>query len=678
MTSAYQIAADLLDPPDSPYLTDPALWVHDRGGGFAYSLQQTILESVRDNRYTAVKSCHAAGKSYIAAQAVAWWVDTHHPGTATVVTTAPTGDQVRRILWKEINRVHATGQRRVGRLPGRTNQTEWFIGQEPVAFGRKPADYDQAAFQGIHEEHVLVIFDEADGIPQNLYDEAAGLMTTDLCRMLLIGNPYDPQSPFATACRADSLYNVITISAFDTPNFTGEEIPERLTRLLVTPTWVEERRHEWGEDSPLWNAKVLAEFPVDTADGVIPLSWVRRCQELERADVLEPVRVAIGVDPAAGGDDMTVIWERRGNRAGRVWRLSSGDPKVVCDAVVHAAVECGATSVNVDTIGWGWGLAGMVETALPRVTVNYVNVAESSTDPARWWRLRDELWWMGRTHTQDRAWDLADLDDRAVSDLTSTKYMTPGGRVRVESKDDTKKRLGRSPDDADALLLAFYEPSRLVDARDISVVAGDWTPRGLRVVEAWSVTPTESFVVWVAIHDDWRQTPVVFGELHLPGGGLHDHASKTKASRKVDVQWGVLDAGSPMATRQAAMVLGADGVNVSPVAQARETRFSLVAELVAARINRAKNTPGIRVAQSCRGVITALRAARWEDQTPGWVDAVGLAVATCPPVPVDPVHQVDEWVKENPLNARDWLRKDERGDWTDDDDGPVEMYGVTV
>lgn len=677
MTSAWTAAADLLDPQPSPYLADPTSWVHDRGGGFAYSLQREILESVRGNRYTAVKSCHAAGKSYIAAQAVAWWVDTHEPGTATVVTTAPTADQVRRILWKEINRVHAHGQRRVGQLAGRTNQTEWLIGTEPIAFGRKPADYDQAAFQGIHEEYVLVIFDEADGIPQTLYDEAAGLMTTDLCRMLLIGNPYDPQSPFATACKPGSLYNVITISAFDTPNFTGEAIPDRLTRLLVTPTWVEERRAEWGEDSPLWHAKVLAEFPIDTADGVIPLSWIRRCQEVDWADAAQRVQVALGVDPAAGGDDQTVIRCRRGNRAAEVWRVSSADPKVVCDAVVHAAVETGATRINVDSIGWGWGLAGMLELALPRIAVNYVNVAETSREPERFMRLRDELWWMGRENSQARAWDLTDIDDRTVSDLTSVKYsIGVGGRVKVEPKDDTRKRLGRSPDDADALLLAFHEPDRLVEATDIMVVEGDWTPKGLRVVEAWSVTPTESWVVWVGIDDNWKQTPVVYGELHLPGGGLHDHAGTVKKARAVPVEWGVLDAGSQAATRQAAMILGADGMNVSPVAQARETRFSLVAELVAARVQRAKGSAGVRVARSCRGVVTALRNARWDDQSPGWVDAVGLALATCPPVPVDHVHNVEEYVRKHPQDAAGWVRYQDEHD-PEDDDG-VELFGIVV
>ena len=468
------IAANELDPPSldstpSEYLVDPVRWAWERGGGFVWSKQREILESVRDNRYTAVKSCYDAGKSWTAAEVVAWWIDSHQPGTAAGVTTAPTGDQVKKILWKEINRVHRNGPNRKGKLPGRTNQTEWWIGADPVAFGRKPSDYDQAAFQGIHEEFVLVVFDEADGITQSLYDEAQGLMANEGCRMLLIGNPYDPQSAFAKACRPDSLYNVITISAWDTPNFTGEQVPSRLSRLLVSRQWVEERRKDWGEGTPLWQSKVEAEFPVDTEDGVVPFTWAQRCRELDvvdEGDHLNPVE--LGVDIAAGGADQTVIRCRRGRRAAEVWRMSSNDPVVVCERIIEAITATGATRVKVDTIGWGWGLAGMLVRARQKgehnARVSFVNVAEKAKDPERFTALRDEIWWeIGRMMSMNKRWDLSLCDDRTLADLTAPKYSTPGGRIKVEKKEDTKERLGRSPDDADALLLAFYEPDVVVE-----------------------------------------------------------------------------------------------------------------------------------------------------------------------------------------------------------------------
>ena len=88
-----------------------------------------------------------------------------------------------------------------------------------------------------------------------------------------------------------------------------------------------------------------------------------------------------------------------------------------------------------------------------------VNVSESSSKPNRYHRLRDQLWWeVGRQLTTTGGWDLSQINDATVAQLTSPKYaMDSSGRIKVEAKADTKARLGRSPDDADALLLAFYQ-----------------------------------------------------------------------------------------------------------------------------------------------------------------------------------------------------------------------------
>src|SRR5262252_8229661 len=91
-------------PEANPHTDDPVTWTFERMHGFIWSKQKEILESVRDNRYTAVPACHGPGKSYAASACAAWWVDVHPPGEAMVVTTAPTDHQVKTILWKEIAR----------------------------------------------------------------------------------------------------------------------------------------------------------------------------------------------------------------------------------------------------------------------------------------------------------------------------------------------------------------------------------------------------------------------------------------------------------------------------------------------------------------------------------------------------------------------------------------------
>ena len=205
------------------FLDDPAAWPEVRLGEEVWSKQREIMTALRDHRRVAVRSCHGIGKSHIASRAVAFWLDAHPPGEAFVVTTAPTYNQVRAILWRYIRQAH-----RKGNLIGKLNQTEWLIDGDLVGFGRKPADQDEGAFQGIHAAHVLVVLDEACGIPEQLWVAADALTTNEGCRMLAIGNPDNPSSYFYSVCRPTSLWHKIRVSAHDSPNFTGEQVSEKL------------------------------------------------------------------------------------------------------------------------------------------------------------------------------------------------------------------------------------------------------------------------------------------------------------------------------------------------------------------------------------------------------------------------------------------------------------------
>lgn len=243
------------------YVDDPIGFVRDVLHESPWSKQREVAESVRDNRHTGVRSSHATGKSFIASRLAAWWLSAHPPGSAFVLTSAPSFPQVRAILWREINRAHKRGK-----LRGSTNQTEWWIDGEIVAMGRKPADYDEDAFQGIHARYVLVILDEACGIPEQLWTAAETVTTNKDCRVLAIGNPDTPLSAFKR--RLDSpIWNTIHIDGLESPNFTGEiisedpEVDAAIKAQLIDHTWVEERREEWGEDSPLFESKVRGNFP---------------------------------------------------------------------------------------------------------------------------------------------------------------------------------------------------------------------------------------------------------------------------------------------------------------------------------------------------------------------------------------------------------------------------------
>ena len=437
--------ADWEPSPPSPYLTDPIAWAHDKLGASLWSKQRAIAESVVVNRRTAVKSCHGAGKSWTAGMLAAWWIDIHPPGDAIVISTAPTYKQVHAVLWEEIRSAH-----RKGKLPGVVLQTdEWKIGDVLVGMGRKPADHDPHGFQGIHRRYVLAILDEACGIPDALWTAVEAITTNVDCRILAIGNPDDPVTEFGRVCSPGSGWAVQQISSFDTPNLSGEDVPDRLRPLLPDPGWVEDARKRWGEDSPVYASKVLGEFPEISQDTLIPQRWILDAQARDIAPAGHP---RLGVDVARYGSDQTIIAAAYG---GHVRVIESRDKQSTMETtgrVAHAYTETQADEIRVDGVGVGGGVVDrLAELGYP---VLDMQAGAGATDPQMYKNARAEWYWSLRKQFEDGLIDLDPDDDELAAQLGAIRYSySSRGQIVIESKDDMRKRGMPSPDRADAVML---------------------------------------------------------------------------------------------------------------------------------------------------------------------------------------------------------------------------------
>lgn len=478
------------DPPGRRYQRDPVAWTKERANLFIWSKQREIIQSVRDNRLSAVHSCHETGKSFIAATTVCWWLDVHLPGEAFVVTTAPTAPQVEAILWREINRLHVSAG-----LPGRTNLTEWYIGRELVAFGRKPSDYNTHAFQGLHARKLLVVLDEACGVVRTMWDAASTLAANEHSRILAIGNPDDVQTEFGKVCKSDD-WNTIKIGYDDTPNFTGEEVPQYVKDVLIHPVWVDDRARHWGRESAIFQSKCEGIFPtVGDPYLTIPYAWANACRynelPLDPEDDLEA-----GID-VGGGGDRTICRLRQGNVALDEHVFVDSDPMRTVGKLANILREAGVVRVKVDSTGIGWGVAGRLRELS---SVSNPNGQEHSHDaevipvnfaqepPAGFKKkvlnIRAYMHWsIGREYCRSRRWDLSRVDDDTIAELTASRYeiMDSAGKVKIEKKEDIIKRVGVSPDHSDALLLAFLDqryqavmPS--LELMTTDVLAGDHPP----------------------------------------------------------------------------------------------------------------------------------------------------------------------------------------------------------
>lgn len=424
---------------------------------------------------------HGTGKSWTAADTIAWWIDSHPVGQAFAVSTAPTGAQVEAILWRELGAAHAQvdlkGHIAHGGYP------KWMIGKEMVAYGRKPTDYADPikamqSFQGIHAKYVLVVLDEACGIPKWLWDAVDTLATNDLSRVLAIGNPDDPASQFETVCRPGSGWNVVHIGVEHLPWRTGEVVPEYLTDVLTGPQWVEERKLRWGEESPLYKSKVLGLFPDISDDTLISPAAMRVAHAVDLAGV---DKGQYGMDVARLGKDETVIYRSRGGvvRFVKGWHktdtmTSTGKAKIILDQ------HMGAVPMWVDVNGLGAGVFDRgKEQGLPMYPFN---AGEAAHDKVRFGNRRAEVYWEFAERLAAGEVDLDPQDDILASQLQSIKWKTDSrGKIFMESKDDMRKRGLPSPDRADAAVMADLPAPTLLDEDDYiddDSLTGDLMARG--------------------------------------------------------------------------------------------------------------------------------------------------------------------------------------------------------
>ena len=473
---------------DNPYAMfegQPVDFIQQALGESLWSKQIEIAHSVVENQRTAVSACHAPGKSHLAARIVSWWIASHAPGTALAITIAPTHRQVRNIIWPHIRRCAY-----IAKLPGEVLTQTWKINGDLVAYGFSPSPYDEAATQGIHAPNLLIVVDEAGGIGETVGRALEALMTGGNTRLLLLGNPpTDQEDGWFERCYTSPLYHTIQIGAYDTPNFTGEtvgicktcppQVEEHLiTKHLVDQRWVDDVISEFGADSPFVEARVWARFPRSSANKVIPFAWCEK--SIENEDPIPSEAIRLGIDIAADGGDEFVIAEADGYVTKVIHRSSGSanenavDVAKMCMDQIHAAeakhAERGISEpvkVKIDTIGVGWGVVSMLQKwsdeGRHKGKIVPVNVAERAKDPEKFRNIRAELWWNGRTLLQPRPDGSQDVrldnDRKVMSQLAGPTFKSDSsGRIQIESKVDMKRRGVSSPDRAEAVLLALYEP----------------------------------------------------------------------------------------------------------------------------------------------------------------------------------------------------------------------------
>jgi len=428
---------------------DPVAFAVGALGVQPWEREAELLRAIASNDAVACRSGQKVSKSHALGITALWWVVTR-PGDSRVILTAPSAHQVRNILWPEVRLLYLNAKVPLG----------GHLYQDPtkgLSFGEKwgiiSITTDKAErMQGISSPRQMTLVDEASGYPEQLFPSIIGNLSGG-GKVVMTGNPTQTSGTFYRAFHEGRgrPWKTMHIASTETPNFHGGKVPG-----LAGPEFIEFAKHEWGVESPLYQIRVLGEFPAQAADTVISVALLEAAQAIWTEDAgKEPL--TIGLDVARFGDDETVMAPRRGLRIGELEAVNRKDNVDAAEWVVGRAQalrhKAEHVTVAVDVTGGG-GVADVLRhMRLEWLRVVDVNSSEKADEPEEFVNRRAEMFfgladWL-------RKGGALPHDDRLAGELVAHKYKFNKGRRQIEEKADIKKRLGRSPDRADAVTLSI-------------------------------------------------------------------------------------------------------------------------------------------------------------------------------------------------------------------------------
>ena len=452
------------------------------GRGPYWIKQRQMCRLVVDHMISMILSGNSLGKSYWLAGIVLWYLYTRP--MSIVVTTAPTANQLEKVLWKEIKAAHEKSLYPLGgKITFSPNpllglDTKWF------ASGVSTTKVDKIS--GDHAEHVLVCVDEASGIAPEIWE---GLDSLNYERLVAVGNPIRTDTEFYSFCqkaqRPDSSMGFMKVSSLESPHIDHE----RSEFGLACKSWIDAMREKYGEGSAWWGPHILADWPDEHTSTLFPRSWLERCCD---APYVPGGRRRIAVDYAEGhGGDQQVILCRDDNGVLDMEWSNTWSPPEFAGKVAAVARRFAVDSRDISWDASGTGSAfhyfleaeGLVgcKPYKGSYTLHKNAVGLRLRDCAAWACSRrldpartlpvtlDEEQgftsghhWTPRQAPQVRRQPLPTFampekwHKMLRNEMNEMRYEeTSNGKIKIESGEEFRQRLGRSPDFSDAMIQSF-------------------------------------------------------------------------------------------------------------------------------------------------------------------------------------------------------------------------------
>lgn len=449
-----------------------------------------IAEALRDWRSVGCESGTGTGKSFWMACLILWFLGCWEG--ARVFTFAPKEDQLRLYIWMEIGKLwpafsrqfpQATIKDLAIRMRGGIDES-WSAHGYSVS--PKAGEAVSTSAAGQHAEHMLLVYEETPGIPLAVLEAGENTCTAPHNLRVAIGNPNHRLDPLHRFCTSAGVQHV-RMSALDHPNVvTGNAtvIPGAVSAISIA-----RRRAKYGETSPVYQSRVRGESPEQASDALIRMEWLEAAHaryEARKAsgDLMRVAASGVtgkGVDVAnSEHGDRGCIVDFTENICVRVDAFPCPDSNALGRRVVmemrgdHFTPALAAQRVGIDAIGVGAGTVnecrrlGQVVSALnasaaPMIMAEKApdgRTVEWSPDVNVFRNLRSQMYWQTREDLRLGTIDVL-RDDELWEELTTPTFVDEPKTI-VEPKDEIRARLGRSPDKADAFVMANWVRKRAV------------------------------------------------------------------------------------------------------------------------------------------------------------------------------------------------------------------------
>lgn len=475
-------------------------------GARLWAAQREIMQQLSARRFVTVRSGRKAGKTEMGALAVLAFI---YSSKCVVLTTAPTGRQVRDVLWQRIGSMWSKAKTKWPALPGELGTIRLSIAPEHYALGIATNSPDR--FQGWHagvrlpddvdieetdsdevdverlkreaeigDKRLVVIIDEAAGVDDAVYRAIEGSLSGPNVHVLLTANPtIDAEADhfFARSFQNGKRWHRIRISACedDTPDPVPYDSFHVAPDWLADKEWVDQMRSEWGVDSPLWSAYVLGKFPEQSLERrFVTKGMLIAAAEAQMPEVSSVGQIHIGVDIARQGADESVatLWWNGVLKEQIAWRLP--DLMQTANRIVELAKQWGfngemvpARNIHIDSVGMGSGVLDRL-----RQLGFYVDGVDFGSGAKYDWKeltgqmifsdRKSELHWVAKRLLEERKISIPQKFPELWRQSQWARYdfedSAKGTRIALhkdDGKDGLRERYGRSPDQWDSAIIGL-------------------------------------------------------------------------------------------------------------------------------------------------------------------------------------------------------------------------------